>query len=395
MDSREIRGQHIAKTSLIERDKERWIVPSQSRRGTYFVRRDGHDYICSCPDCRFRKHKCKHIWAVEYWEIREMDMDGKENVTQGMRLTYSQNWPAYNKAQSREKAMFMGLLSDLCSGIEQKPYKFGRPNLLLSDMVFCSVFKVFSLYSGRRFSSDMKMAKEYGLITKEPHYNSVFNYLQKPELTPLLKDLITKSSLPLKSVELTFAVDSTGFSTSQYARWFDFRYGREKNVQMWLKAHIMCGVKTNIVTSVEITEGTASDTKQFETLVRKTAENFEIGMVCADKAYSSRANNELVDKLDGTAFIPFRENATKTPKGSRVWRDMYHYYNLHREEFLKRYHNRSNVESTMHMIKAKFGSKIRSKNKIAQVNELLAKVLCHNICVVIQEMHELGIKPSS
>jgi len=35
------------------------------------------------------------------------------------------------------------------------------------------------------------------------------------------------------------------------------------------------------------------------------------------------------------------------------------------------------------------------KTKDAQVNELLAKVLCHNICVVIQEMHELGLKPSS
>ena len=47
------------------------------------------------------------------------------------------------------------------------------------------------------------------------------------------------------------------------------------------------------------------------------------------------------------------------------------------------------------MIKAKFGGRLRSKNKIAQMSELLAKVLCHNICVVIQEMHELGIRRSN
>ena len=44
------------------------------------------------------------------------------------------------------------------------------------------------------------------------------------------------------------------------------------------------------------------------------------------------------------------------------------------------------------MIKTKFRDNLRSKTKTAQVNELLCKVLAHNICVVMQEMNELGIK---
>lgn len=44
------------------------------------------------------------------------------------------------------------------------------------------------------------------------------------------------------------------------------------------------------------------------------------------------------------------------------------------------------------MIKSKFGDSVRSKKQTSQVNELLIKVLCHNICVVIQEVCELGIK---
>ena len=43
------------------------------------------------------------------------------------------------------------------------------------------------------------------------------------------------------------------------------------------------------------------------------------------------------------------------------------------------------------MIKAKFGDSIRSKSDTAMVNEVLAKVLCHNLCVVIQASHELGL----
>ena len=46
------------------------------------------------------------------------------------------------------------------------------------------------------------------------------------------------------------------------------------------------------------------------------------------------------------------------------------------------------------MIKSKFGDAVRSKTEVAQVNEVLLKVLCHNIYVVIQEMFELGIEPN-
>jgi transposase len=73
---------------------------------------------------------------------------------------------------------------------------------------------------------------------------------------------------------------------------------------------------------------------------------------------------------------------------------MYRYYNLRRDEFLTHYHKRSNVETTFHMIKSKFGQRLRSKTATAQINEALCKVLCHNICCVIQSMHELGIEPT-
>jgi hypothetical protein len=44
-------------------------------------------------------------------------------------------------------------------------------------------------------------------------------------------------------------------------------------------------------------------------------------------------------------------------------------------------------------IKRKFGGALRSRTKTAQFNEVLCKVLAHNLCVVIQSMYELGISP--
>ena len=70
---------------------------------------------------------------------------------------------------------------------------------------------------------------------------------------------------------------------------------------------------------------------------------------------------------------------------------MYYYFMYKHEDFLNHYHKRSNVETCFHMIKTKFRDNLRSKTQTAQVNELLCKILAHNICVVIQEVNELGL----
>jgi hypothetical protein len=40
------------------------------------------------------------------------------------------------------------------------------------------------------------------------------------------------------------------------------------------------------------------------------------------------------------------------------------------------------------MIKAKFGSYVRSRTLTAQINEVLCKVLCHNLSCLVQASYE-------
>lgn len=79
------------------------------------------------------------------------------------------------------------------------------------------------------------------------------------------------------------------------------------------------------------------------------------------------------------------------PRTSRL---DYHLFKYNEERFNQSYHKRSNVETTFSMIKAKFGERLRSKSDAAQINELLCKVLCHNLCCLIQSIYELGIEPT-
>lgn len=75
-----------------------------------------------------------------------------------------------------------------------------------------------------------------------------------------------------------------------------------------------------------------------------------------------------------------------------IWKKMYHFFMLNNEEYLQHYHTRSNAESTVHTIKSKFVDRARSKLWTAQVNEVLCKIIAHNICCVIMEMNELGLE---
>jgi hypothetical protein len=83
--------------------------------------------------------------------------------------------------------------------------------------------------------TDVRDYAAKGYIDRAPHYNTIFNALENPDLTPILHRLIEESAAPLAGLETDFAFDSTGFTTSEYRRWFSAKYGREMSAAKWLK----------------------------------------------------------------------------------------------------------------------------------------------------------------
>lgn len=403
MTLREEKGKRIAEKAKLTRKGNLWLVPSQGRGGTYKV--DVEKQRCSCPDWDFRRQPCKHIFAVQFaiektvYSITTVTERGKTTTTEKIettRKTYKQEWPAYNKAQTQEKAQFQYLLHQLCQGVGEPAQYRGRPRLPLEDMIFAMAFKVYSTFSGRRFMSDLRYAKERGYISQVTSYNSMFRYFESEMLTPYLLMLIEESSLPLAAIEQDFAVDSTGLSGCRFVQWFNAKYGEAGLMERkdWVKMHLVCGVKTNVVTAVEISEKYAGDSPYFKPLVDATARNFQIREISADKGYLSSNNMQAAVDVKAMPYIAFKANSNATgKKQTTLWKQIYHYFSFNTERFMRSYHKRSNVETTFSMIKAKFGDSVRSKLERAQVNEALCKVLCHNICCLIQSMYELGLKP--
>lgn len=99
-----------------------------------------------------------------------------------------------------------------------------------------------------------------------------------------------------------------------------------------------------------------------------------------------------IDSVGAVPFIPFKSNSVGMGSRSPHWKRMWAHFTLRSEDFLNHYHRRSNVETAMWMVKSKFGGSVRSKLPTAQANEVLAKVLCHNLTCIVHAITEFGIE---
>ena len=196
----------------------------------------------------------------------------------------------------------------------------------------------------------------------------------------------------MSAIETEFAVDSSGFSISKFDRWFDEKWGKGKAQRHWLKAHIATGVLTNIVTAIEITGPRVADSPVMPTLLDATAKHFTMAGVSGDKAYLADSNFRRIVEHGAYPYIPFKSNSEG--RGSTLWRQLYAVFVTSEPEFMRRYHLRSNVETTFSMVKGKFGDSVRSKTETGQTNEILLKFVCHNLVVLVHAMHDLDIQPS-
>ncbi len=404
MDKRLARGKEIAShPETIEKiGVDEWSVPSQTGFGRYRVWFVGDLPRCSCPDYEKRAGQevpspCKHIYAVLDLRLREVgqSLSAPERKP---RKQYPQH-PTYTRGQTAEMRPLDSLLHDLVADVPDLPTvteKGGRPAIPLSDALYCAILKVYSGLSGRRACGVYENVSDRDLLESVPSYNVASRALNRPEAAAILYRLLQLSAAPLAGLEEGGAVapDSTGVQTTSFGGWREEKQG-EKREKKWLKVHAIVGTKTHIVIDARVLDANSADSPQFVPLLRGTFEaGFRPSAALADKGYLSRDNYTAATEMGLETFIPFKSNSIEAGQGSSAWRKAYHLFQANREEFDRRYHLRSNVESAFSAIKRKFGEHVRSRATVAQVNEILAKLICYNLTVVVHEMFENGIAPA-
>jgi transposase len=402
-------GERLVKAREIASHPERieviapevWSVPSQSGLGRYKVVYNHGKWSCGCKDFTAQNGQpCKHVLSVI--ELTKPSFGPKKSPAK----QYRQNSTAFDAGQTKEMRLVDSLLRDLVRTVHDFPRPEevpGRKPMPLGDEIYCAVLKVYSGLAGRRACGVYENVADRGLLSKVPSYMVASRLLNRPEVTPILYRLVSLSALPLAGLEDggVVAPDSTGIQTTSFGAWREAKHG-EQRVKKWLKLHALVGTKTHAILRAFVGDENSGDSPQFAPLLREAvAEGFNPNGVVADKGYLSKENYALADSLGIDALIPFKANTLSNEvnrvrgiKNPRSWEKAYHLFQANRDEFDLSYHRRSNVESVFSALKRKFGENIRSKNRVAQVNEVLCKLIAYNLTVVVHEMFESGVAPA-
>jgi transposase len=127
-------------------------------------------------------------------------------------------------------------------------------------------------------------------------------------------------------------------------------------------------------------------------LLQQVNGNFNIKEVSGDKAYTSARILQIVKSMDAMPFMAFKDNTNPNQYSPEIWITIYKFFQENKEYFLKKYHKRSNVETTFSMVKMRLGEFLKCKNFEAQRNELMMKFVCHNICCLITQKFMNNVK---
>ncbi|MFI5298503.1 MAG: transposase [Polyangiales bacterium] len=404
IDARRARAAVIAATGRITEFAGYWLVPSQTGGAKYRVALDAdaageRRWTCTCEDFADRGslHPCKHIFAVEI--VRARPAADAPVEPPAPRPTYKQDWTSHGAAQMNEKDHVVGLLHELAASTAELPRKAGRGRrrLRIADVLMSACMKVYIGWSGRRAMSEMRSLGRCGLLAKVPAFNSVSRYMEDPALTPILMRMARCAATPLASLGLRtdFAIDSTGINLRTFAPGFRAeKYGTPTpKVHGWLKLHACVHTQTHVITALVVTDGTSGDSPKLIRLVDETIlSGLTIDRLSADKAYCSHANIQHIVEVGAEPLIPFRDGTGDGPTAPESYRRAFLHFQLAQTEFLEKYGQRQNVEATFSALKRVIGDSVRSRERVAQINEILVMVILHNLRRIIHAIYKLGLE---
>src|SRR3989344_5661081 len=293
----------------------------------------------------------------------------------------------YNKIQETEFLNFFEFVKYLtnyvCKGRKMKS--------MINCLIIIHKFPNLSLRRARGF---LLLLRKFGVITINiPCFKTLSNYRENNSLQIVLDKLIEESSKPLSVIEHDFATDATGIRTKLFSTWYSLRCKKEIKKRDHLTIHITTGVKSNVVTAINVEIKPGKDNQIFREHVDKTSENFDIEEWSGDGRYWCKDNCRKINEVGAKPYFKVWKNWSGKARGCMPWKFMNLESKKNPEEYGKHYHKRSNVESTNMSKKMLHGEKVYSRLPSARINEETLRWINHNINVLNRAKYEWDINP--
>jgi len=303
------------------------------------------------------------------------------------RKRWPRNEALYNQVQENEFLNFFEYVKWLgfkvCKNVKMRNY--------ISCLL---IWHKFPNLSARRAKSFLLFLRKFKIINATiPCFKTLCNYRAEPIIGNILDELIIESSKPLSIIECDFATDATGIRTNLFSSWYSIRCQKEIKRRDHLTIHITTGVKSNIVTALNVETKSGNDNKIFREHVNKTAENFKINEWSGDGRYWCKDNCKKINEVGAKPYFKVWKNWSGKSRGCMPWKIMNLESKNNPEEYGKHYHKRSNVESTNHSKKVIHGNKVYSRLDSSRINEETLRWINHNINVLNRAKYEWKINP--
>lgn len=186
MTTREERGEAIAKLeNQIRRvDELAYTVKSQSGNGEYCVTKVCGEWICECPDNKYRHVKCKHIFAVEFSsQIRKQVQTNR--VIQEVNVQNCQYCGSSNLKRDGIRRNKSGNIQKFYCRDCHKYFtiNIGFEKMKHSSQAVTSAMQLY--FSGESLRNTMKSLRLLGV---EVSYRTILNWIRK--YVKLMKDYV-------------------------------------------------------------------------------------------------------------------------------------------------------------------------------------------------------------
>ena len=229
---------------------------------------------------------------------------------------YLRNEALYNKIQESEFLNFFEfvryLTNYVCKGRKMK------------NMIQCLlIWRKFPNLSTRRARGFLLLLRKFGIISVDiPCFKTLSNYNENNSLLIFLDKLIEESSKPLSAIEHDFATDATGIRTKLFSTWYSLRCKKEIKKRDHLAIHITTGVKSNIVTALNVEIKSGRDNEIFREHVDKTAKSFDAYEFSGDGKYWCKENCKKVHEVGAKSYFKVHKNYAGRSRGGFHWKEM-------------------------------------------------------------------------
>lgn len=296
--------------------------------------------------------------------------------------------------------------------------KFSRHDYTLAQLFACLVVREFFGLSYRRtqalLADSPQWLADIGLARAPDHntlwraFTELLSHRRCQRMLDLLSELFTKARLLSPLNRRTLAIDSTCFERHHRSAHYDRRCRRMAladakrpgkwgesvnaargiNLRRLPKLAIAVEAGCHLILAARTHIGNGSDSPDFAPLLQQASRRARVAVVVADAGYDAEHNHRLAREQMGVRSLipPGIGRPTSKPPSGR-WRRLMA-KRLKQPSAKKQYGQRAQSETTHSMIKRNLGAALRSRTPERQQQEMMLRVLVHNITLLCKELED-------